>query len=294
MAGKWYLIGFATNAQWFVSRRTSMKVGTAMLTPTADGDLDMSYSSLKWVWDHPDLLFFYIFFFFKEIRVSCLNGFFAALMALVGEWTTWQRRLTWLESSRTQVNVSAPAHPHTRKSRTHRGAHATFTTKPSTVFLLLHDPLALLPPSGWGNVNDMRVVDVKYDEHALIHTIKTKGGDTTAVNKLYGKVIISHGATPCPMNPNVFGSSVKSCILQQMNLMWFDRPCNGPQPWTAGEVQAVLLGDWHPAWKYCFPSQKWYFFFYINWEVLCKNYLWLRVTLCTNHLTLSLAECPAA
>ncbi|KAG7217327.1 hypothetical protein INR49_027871 [Caranx melampygus] len=47
MAGKWYLIGFATNAQWFTNRRASMKMGTTMLTPTADGDLDMSYSSLS-------------------------------------------------------------------------------------------------------------------------------------------------------------------------------------------------------------------------------------------------------
>lgn len=47
MAGKWYLVGFATNAQWFVNRRDSMKVGTAMFTPTADGDLDLSYASLK-------------------------------------------------------------------------------------------------------------------------------------------------------------------------------------------------------------------------------------------------------
>lgn len=36
-------------------------------------------------------------------------------------------------------------------------------------------------------MNDMRVVDVKYDEYALIHTIKTKGSDVTVVNKLYGK-----------------------------------------------------------------------------------------------------------
>lgn len=46
MAGKWYLIGFATNAQWFTNRRASMKMGTAVFTPTADGDLDMSYASL--------------------------------------------------------------------------------------------------------------------------------------------------------------------------------------------------------------------------------------------------------
>lgn len=39
-------------------------------------------------------------------------------------------------------------------------------------------------------MNDMRMVDVKYDEYALIHTIKTKGDDVTVVNKLYGKVVI--------------------------------------------------------------------------------------------------------
>ncbi|CAN9501425.1 unnamed protein product [Ophioblennius macclurei] len=47
MAGKWYLIGFATNAQWFISRRDSMKMGTSVFTPTADGDLDISYASLN-------------------------------------------------------------------------------------------------------------------------------------------------------------------------------------------------------------------------------------------------------
>ncbi|XP_041863625.1 lipocalin [Melanotaenia boesemani] len=47
MAGKWYLVGFATNAQWFIRRKDSMKMGTAMLQPTADGDLDMSYASLN-------------------------------------------------------------------------------------------------------------------------------------------------------------------------------------------------------------------------------------------------------
>uniref|UniRef100_A0A3Q3JNX1 Uncharacterized protein n=1 Tax=Monopterus albus TaxID=43700 RepID=A0A3Q3JNX1_MONAL len=37
---KWYLIGFATNAQWFVNRKTSMKMSMAMFTPTADRDLE--------------------------------------------------------------------------------------------------------------------------------------------------------------------------------------------------------------------------------------------------------------
>ncbi|KAJ3589014.1 hypothetical protein NHX12_009864 [Muraenolepis orangiensis] len=33
----------------------------------------------------------------------------------------------------------------------------------------------------------MRVVSVKYDEYALIYTLKTNGGDSTVLNKLYGR-----------------------------------------------------------------------------------------------------------
>ncbi|XP_013863899.1 lipocalin [Austrofundulus limnaeus] len=47
MAGKWYLIGFASNAQWFVDHKESMKVGTAMFAPTEGGDLDLSYATLN-------------------------------------------------------------------------------------------------------------------------------------------------------------------------------------------------------------------------------------------------------
>ncbi len=45
--------------------------------------------------------------------------------------------------------------------------------------------------SGWGNDNDMRVVDAKYDEYALVHTIKTKGDVSEVLNKLYSKSSIS-------------------------------------------------------------------------------------------------------
>lgn len=34
----------------------------------------------------------------------------------------------------------------------------------------------------------MRVVDVKYDEYAVIYTMKKKRGEITIVTKLYGKV----------------------------------------------------------------------------------------------------------
>ncbi|KAM3869204.1 lipocalin-like [Diretmus argenteus] len=113
VAGKWYLIGFATNAQWFINHRASMKMGTAMLAPTADGDLDMSYASLN------------------------------------ADGSCW--RMNHL-AKRTEVP-------------------GKFTFKSER----------------WSNENDMRVVDVKYDEYALIHTIKTKGSVSTVLNKLYGR-----------------------------------------------------------------------------------------------------------
>nr|XP_055038530.1 lipocalin-like [Misgurnus anguillicaudatus] len=47
IGGKWYLIGFAANAEWFVSKKADMKMGTAMMVPTEDGDLDMSHSNLN-------------------------------------------------------------------------------------------------------------------------------------------------------------------------------------------------------------------------------------------------------
>merc|ERR1719498_1569403 len=47
MAGKWYMVGFATNAPWFVNHKDSMKMGTALITPTEGGDMDLSYSNLR-------------------------------------------------------------------------------------------------------------------------------------------------------------------------------------------------------------------------------------------------------
>jgi prostaglandin-H2 D-isomerase len=42
MAGKWWAVGFATNAKWFMNRKAGMKMGTSMMLPTAGGDLDIS------------------------------------------------------------------------------------------------------------------------------------------------------------------------------------------------------------------------------------------------------------
>ncbi|XDV21673.1 hypothetical protein PO909_026716 [Leuciscus waleckii] len=39
----------------------------------------------------------------------------------------------------------------------------------------------------WETDNHMVIVDVKYDEFALIHTVKTKAGSSTVLDKLYGR-----------------------------------------------------------------------------------------------------------
>lgn len=38
----------------------------------------------------------------------------------------------------------------------------------------------------------MVIVDVKYDEYALVHIFTARGESPTVVNKLYGKVIPNH------------------------------------------------------------------------------------------------------
>uniref|UniRef100_A0A3Q0QU93 Prostaglandin D2 synthase b, tandem duplicate 1 n=1 Tax=Amphilophus citrinellus TaxID=61819 RepID=A0A3Q0QU93_AMPCI len=111
MAGKWYLTGFASNAQWFVNHKANMKMGTALLTPTDTGDLDLSYANLN------------------------------------ADGSCW--RMTHLA----------------RKTDT--PGRFTFHSQ------------------AWNNDNDMRVVDVVYDDYALVHTIKTKEGVSEVLNKLY-------------------------------------------------------------------------------------------------------------
>ncbi|XP_028323404.1 lipocalin [Gouania willdenowi] len=113
MAGKWYLIGFATNGEWFVSRRDSMKMGTSVFTPTSDGDVDISYASLS------------------------------------SDGSCWR------------MNNLA--------KKTDIPGKFTYTSQRS------------------GSFNNMHFVDVKYDEYALTHTIKTEQSENTAVNKLYGR-----------------------------------------------------------------------------------------------------------
>ncbi|GAA6228347.1 lipocalin-like [Lates japonicus] len=113
MAGKWYIVGFATNAQWFVNHKTGMKVGTAVVVPTPGGDLDLSYANLN------------------------------------ADGTCW--RMTHLAK------------------KTDTPGRFTF-----------HSQI-------WNNDNDMRIVDVQYDDYALVHTIKTKDGVSEVLNKLYSR-----------------------------------------------------------------------------------------------------------
>uniref|UniRef100_A0A8C6WG35 Prostaglandin D2 synthase b, tandem duplicate 1 n=1 Tax=Neogobius melanostomus TaxID=47308 RepID=A0A8C6WG35_9GOBI len=111
MAGKWFNIGFATNAQWFVNHKDTMKMGTAIITPTEGGDMDLSYSSLN------------------------------------SDGTCW--RMTHLAK------------------KTETPGRFTFRR--------------------WNNDNDMRIVDVVYDNYALVHTIKTKDGVSEVLNKFYSR-----------------------------------------------------------------------------------------------------------
>lgn len=49
--------------------------------------------------------------------------------------------------------------------------------------------ISVTPPA-WNNDNDMRIVDVVYDEYALVHTIKTKNGVSEVLNKLYSEFVL--------------------------------------------------------------------------------------------------------
>ncbi|KAG7236988.1 hypothetical protein INR49_032919 [Caranx melampygus] len=90
-----------------------MKVGTAVVVPTAGGDLDLSYANLN------------------------------------ADGTCW--RMTHLAR------------------RTDTPGRFTF-----------HSQI-------WNNDNDMRIVDILYDDYAVVHTIKTKDGVSEVLNKLYSR-----------------------------------------------------------------------------------------------------------
>jgi len=111
--GKWYIVGFATNALWFVEHKANMKIGTAEIVPTPGGDLDLSYANLN------------------------------------ADGTCW--RMTHMA-----MKTDTPGR---------------FTFRSQI----------------WNNDNDMRIVDVAYEDYALVHTIKTKDGVSEVLNKLYSR-----------------------------------------------------------------------------------------------------------
>ncbi|XP_056440208.1 lipocalin-like [Gadus chalcogrammus] len=45
--GRWYLVGFATNAPWFVNNKAGMKTGIAVMVPTAEADLQVAHTHLN-------------------------------------------------------------------------------------------------------------------------------------------------------------------------------------------------------------------------------------------------------
>jgi len=113
LGGKWYVVGLATNAQWFVNHKAAMKMGTAVMSPTPEGDLDLSYANLK------------------------------------ADGTCW--RMAFL---------------------------AKKTDTPG--LFTYHSQI-------WDNDNDVRIVDVLYDDYALVHTIKTKNGVSEDLVDLYSR-----------------------------------------------------------------------------------------------------------
>ncbi|XP_041091419.1 lipocalin-like [Polyodon spathula] len=46
-SGKWYLTGMGSNAQWFMNKKSWMKMVTTVFTPTAEGNLDVVITSDK-------------------------------------------------------------------------------------------------------------------------------------------------------------------------------------------------------------------------------------------------------
>ena len=43
MAGEWYVVGYASNAQWFVSSKDDTKLSTNIFKPGHDGHMDLVY-----------------------------------------------------------------------------------------------------------------------------------------------------------------------------------------------------------------------------------------------------------
>ncbi|KAJ8278177.1 hypothetical protein GJAV_G00084760 [Gymnothorax javanicus] len=147
MGGKWYLFGIASNAEWFASEKTEIKVGTVTMTPTAAGDLSLSLAGQK-------------------LTGSCWK------MTLLAEKTETPGKFTFYNQR-------------------------------------------------WKT--DMRIVDVKYDEYALAHTIKTKAGVSAVQIDLY-----TRGVQPSPELVKKFQELSKEAAILPENTVIL--PKNGECP----------------------------------------------------------------
>ncbi|KAJ8278178.1 hypothetical protein GJAV_G00084770 [Gymnothorax javanicus] len=75
----------------------------------------------------------------------------------------------------------------------------------------------------WKNDNDMRIVDVKYDEYALVHTTKTKAGVSAVQINLY-----TRGVQPSPELVKKFQELSKEAAILPENTVIL--PKNGECP----------------------------------------------------------------
>lgn len=128
----------------------------------------------------------------------------------------WRNKLRYVESSHTQVGVSA----HTERN----------TTEASVCCFCFHHLCCCVR---LGSLSD--VVEVKYDEYPWFSPSRQRA-KKAVVNKLYGDVAFSSDSTLCWILWTCW--SVKLYVLQQIDLICVHR-C-GPQRWGAGDFHSVL------------------------------------------------------
>ncbi|KAJ8278179.1 hypothetical protein GJAV_G00084780 [Gymnothorax javanicus] len=169
MAGKWYLVGFASNSEWFTTTKSQMKVLTVIMTPSSGGDLAVSHASLN-----PD--------------GSCKRT------AQVSKKTETPGRFIFYSQT-------------------------------------------------WKNDNDMCIVDVKYDEYALVHTTKTQAGVSEILTNLY-----TRDAQPSRALVKKFQDLSKRAKILPENVLIL--PMNGKWPlvpsytFLPSDVKFTLLPSW--------------------------------------------------
>lgn len=82
------------------------------------------------------------------------------------------------------------------------------------------------PSSAWNNDNDMRFVDVVYDNYALVYTIKTKEETTEVLVKLYSKLPPPPGPDGEKLSDNLVEESRCSCSAFQVALLRSATTCS--------------------------------------------------------------------